>query len=202
MADMETFDFDVVVSRFQTLVSYLSSEEYWLPNDRFLSFLPVLPAWILLLYFLSLRSTANEMVSMDGLTSFYLKFHACYFFFYSLSFELFGDAMAAFVNMSPLSTPGVMYPVATAFNDLMFVTGSLYFLIGSQKEICRWVMYIPVVQTVYNLGNDYRWFYADYYGPNGKAADFFLVLLDFSTIALGFVIYSFFILTAKRVKAK
>eukprot|EP00122_Pirum_gemmata_P020306 Pgem_evm1s18988 len=155
--------FSELSNRFIAAYNHYQNGDYWLNSSRLFSFLPALIPLIVFLYYFTKYSPeyTDAMVKVSGIQKKMLLFHA-----------VFADVTFIILDM-PLneSESNGVYASFSAIADLMFVTASTYAFIGTRSVVPRWVLFIPILQTTYNLVNDYRWINAEQYGSQPKPVD-------------------------------
>ncbi len=99
------------------------------------------------------KHVMNAQVKMDGALKTCLHFHALVCIGYSIGMEIFPKSLGSEVFASDANT----FVLKTAFADLFFVLATGLWFMSKQEHVPRWVTWIPLVQTIYNITNDIRW---------------------------------------------
>eukprot|EP00521_Asterionellopsis_glacialis_P003438 CAMPEP_0195264064 /NCGR_PEP_ID=MMETSP0706-20130129/10646_1 /TAXON_ID=33640 /ORGANISM="Asterionellopsis glacialis, Strain CCMP134" /LENGTH=228 /DNA_ID=CAMNT_0040318301 /DNA_START=18 /DNA_END=704 /DNA_ORIENTATION=- len=141
------------------------------------------------LYFMISKQRATELVKVQGVLKSTLQLHAAVFVFYNLAGELFPNVMAKLIGSPLFHADAITHLFMSALADMFFVGALLFWLMSIQDAVPRWVTWVPLVQSVYNVMNDFRWSFPDHV-PGGVAVPYRMIVIDggvFTSLLLSYV---------------
>ena len=129
-------------------------------------------------------------VKVQGVLKDSLRLHAGVFLGYALATELAPHILVKLLGSRELfHADANTFVLMSGLSDMFFIGALLFWLMSIQAQVPRWVTWIPLVQSVYNVMNDVRWLQESIV-PGGEVVPYRLIIIDggvFITLLLSYL---------------